>query len=119
MDISITLIIIVVTTLVSISAFSNQRLMDDLIFYPPSVKKGQWYRFFSCGLIHADIGHLIFNMYVLYVFGAGQHKTGVEYSFMNYFGAAGKWIYLLMYILALAVCLLPTYAKNKDNYHYR
>jgi membrane associated rhomboid family serine protease len=24
-----------------------------------------------------------------------------------------------MYILALAACLLPTYNKNKDNYHYR
>jgi membrane associated rhomboid family serine protease len=119
MDISITLIIIVVTTLVSISAFSNQRLMDDLIFYPPSVKRGQWYRFFSCGLIHADIGHLLFNMYVLYVFGAGQSKTGVEYKFIGIFGENGKWVYLLMYLLALGACLLPTYSKNKDNYHYR
>ena len=119
MDLSITLIIIIVTALVSLSGFGNQKVVDDLIFYPPAVKKGQWYRFFSCGLIHADLGHLLFNMYALYIFGAGQHKTGVEYSFIDIFGPKGKWIYLIMYIAALAVCLIPTYSKHKDNYYYR
>ena len=27
-------------------------------------------------------------------------------------------MYLLMYILALGFCLLPTYSKNKNNYNY-
>jgi membrane associated rhomboid family serine protease len=126
MQISITLIIIIITTIISISAFSNHRMMDDLIFYPPAVKRGQWYRFFSCGLIHADWGHLIFNMFALYIFGEGRISTpagpvfmGVEFKFVEVFGQKGKILYLLMYILALAVCLLPTYSKNKDNYHYR
>ena len=43
----------------------------------------------------------------------------VEDKFFEIFGAKGKLLYLLLYILALAVCLLPTYSKNKDNYHYR
>ena len=43
--------------------------MDQFIFYPPAVRRGQMYRFFSCGLIHADWGHLIFNMISLYLFG--------------------------------------------------
>jgi membrane associated rhomboid family serine protease len=119
MELSITLIIIIITSIISFSAFSNQKLMDDLIFYPPAVRRGQWYRFFSCGLIHADIGHLLFNMYALYIFGAGSHKSGVEYFFIDVFGTNGKWLYLLMYIAALGACLLPTYSKNKDNYHYR
>jgi len=119
MDISITLIIVIITSLVSIGAFSNQKLLNDLIFYPPSVKAGQWYRFFSCGLIHADTGHLIFNMLALYLFGAGQNKTGVEYIFIALFGNNGKWIFLLMYLLALGVSLLPTYLKNINNYNYR
>ena len=119
MEISITLILVIITSLVSIGAFSNQKLMNDLIFYPPAVQRGQWYRFFSCGFIHADFGHLIFNMLVLFLFGAGQNNSGVEFWFVAIFGDKGKWIYLLMYLLALAVCLLPTYSKNKDNYHYR
>jgi membrane associated rhomboid family serine protease len=120
MEISITLLIIIATCIVSISGFSNQKVIEDLIFYPPAVsQRRQWYRFFSCGLIHADVGHLIFNMLALYLFGAGQHQSGVEYNFIGIFGSSGKWIYLLMYVLALCASLLPTYSKNKDNYHYR
>lgn len=119
MEISVTLIIVIITSLVSINAFSNQRTMNDLIFYPPAIKRGQWYRFFSCGLIHADAGHLIFNMLALYLFGAGQHKTGVEYEFINIFGEKGRWYFLLMYVAALGISIVPTYLKHRDNYHYR
>lgn len=112
---SITVIIIIITALVSFTAFSNQKVVDDLIFYPPAVSQhNQWYRFFSCGLIHADIAHLAFNMYAFYLFG-----SRVEEAFTTIFGEKGKIFYLLMYISALGVCLLPTYAKNKNNYHYR
>lgn len=117
---SITVIIIIVTCLVSVYGFSNQKLIDDLIFYPPAIsKRNQWYRFFTCGLIHADFAHLAFNMFALYIFGDGGQGGGVEYSFVNIFGSKGKLLYVLMYVLSLAVCLIPTYSKNKDNYHYR
>ena len=120
MELSITLVIIIITVLVSIGGFNNQKIMEDLIFYPPAIsKRNQWYRFFSCGLIHADWAHLLFNMYALYLFGAGQRKDGVEYIFKMVFNEKGGILYLVMYIVALAVCLLPTYTKNKDNYHYR
>lgn len=126
MNISITLIIIIVTCIVSFAAFNKQDVMDKLIFYPPAVsERKEWYRFFTCGFIHADIGHLIFNMYALYVFGEGQKipgtgiKTGLEYDFINIFGDYGRLVYLLMYVAALAVCLIPTYQSNKSNYHYR
>ncbi|HRI19928.1 MAG TPA: rhomboid family intramembrane serine protease, partial [Panacibacter sp.] len=68
--ISITVIIVVITCIVSFFAFSNQKVINDLIFYPPAVaEQNQWYRFFSCGLIHADIAQLAFNMIALYMFG--------------------------------------------------
>lgn len=112
---SITLVIIIVTVLVSIGAFTNQKIMEDLIFYPPAVsQRNQWYRFFSCGLIHADWGHLLFNMFAFYLFG-----RKLEYYFTEFFGEKGKILYLVMYIAALAISVLPTYFKNRDNYHYR
>jgi membrane associated rhomboid family serine protease len=115
MELNITIIIIIVTALVSIGGFSNQKIIEDLIFYPPAVsQRNQWYRFFSCGLIHADVGHLIFNMLSLYLFG-----DFVEKNFEIIFGDNGKWFYLFMYISSLLVCLLPTYFKNRDNYQYR
>jgi membrane associated rhomboid family serine protease len=112
---SITLIIIIITALVSIAAFRSDKVMDDLIFYPPAITTNkQYYRFITCGFIHADIGHLFFNMYALYLFG-----QGVEQIFSALFGDYGKLLYIIMYLMALAVCLIPSYVKNKTNPNYR
>lgn len=115
MQLTITLSIIIITALVSWGGFSNGKIIDDLIFYPPAVsRQRQWYRFFSCGLIHGDFGHLLFNMLSLYLFG-----RFVEDQFTELFGAAGKWYYLAMYVTALMVSLLPTYFKHRNDYYYR
>ena len=116
MQLSITLIIIIITGLVSFGAFSSQKMVDDLIFYPPAITENkQWYRFFSCGLIHADMAHLAFNMISLYMFG-----EFVEQQFATeVYGENGKIFYLVMYILALFFCLLPTFSKHKNDYNYR
>jgi membrane associated rhomboid family serine protease len=115
MELSITLIIIIITALVSFGGFGNQKIIDDLIFYPPAVtQRGQWYRFFTCGLIHADFGHLIFNMLSLFFFG-----PYVERGFTRLAGEGGKWYYLAMYITALLISLLPTYFRHRNNYAYR
>ena len=112
---SVTLIILIATCIISIIAFKNQKLIDDLIFYPPAVtERNQYYRFITCGFIHANVAHLAFNMYSFWIFG-----EYVEILFMTVFGPVGRWYYLLMYISALVVCLLPTYFNNKNNYHYR
>ena len=116
-QLTITLIIIILTAIISFTAFNNQKIIDDLIFYPPAITKhNQWYRFFTCGLIHADITHLLFNMLSLYMFG-----EFVERSFSSdiLFGGKGKLLYLIMYLLALFVCLIPTFIKHKNDYYYR
>ncbi len=112
---SITLIILILTCVISFTAFSNSRVVNDLIFYPPAIsQRNQWYRFITCGFIHADLAHLAFNMFSFYMFGGF-----VEGAFIDYLGAMGKPMFLTMYITALAACLLPTYLKHKDDYHYR
>jgi membrane associated rhomboid family serine protease len=112
---TITIAIIALTCVISFIAFSNEKLMDDLIFYPPAITyHNQWYRFITCGVIHADLGHLFFNMYSFYMFG-----DAIETAFTEIFGEKGKLIYLLLYVSSLVVCLLPTYFNNKDNYHYK
>jgi membrane associated rhomboid family serine protease len=115
MNISVTLAIIIVTVIVSLLGFGNQRLVDKLIFYPPAVSRNnEWYRFFTCGFIHADTAHLIFNMLSLFFFG-----EGVENKFIEIFGENGRWIYLLLYVSALLFSLLPTYRKHKDDAYYK
>ncbi|MBA2563231.1 MAG: rhomboid family intramembrane serine protease, partial [Chitinophagaceae bacterium] len=114
--ISITLIIVVVTVIVSIIGFRNSQVIDNLIFDPPAVtQKNQYYRFITCGFIHADIGHLFFNMFSFYLFS----NALVEPAFIAYFGDYGRAALLIMYLLALIVSLLPTYAKHKNNPHYK
>lgn len=109
-----TLIIIITTAIVSFAAFRNEKVMNDLIFYPPAVTVNkQYYRFVTCGFIHADIMHLAFNMLSLYFF------SDVETIFGMIFGDSGRLLFLTMYLLALIVSLLPTYFKNRNNYHYR
>lgn len=111
----ITYTIIALTAVVSIAAFGNYRLMERLIFYPPAVKRGEWYRLFTYGVLHADYTHLIFNMFTLYFFG-----MDIERTFQATFGMqTGSAAYILLYVTALPVSILPTYLKNKHNDLYR
>jgi membrane associated rhomboid family serine protease len=111
----VTITILVITCIVSFMAFSNQSIIDKFIFYPPAInKQKEWYRFFTCGLIHADIAHLAFNMFSFYLFG-----KLVEREFRIMFPGTGVFLYLTLYVSALAICLLPTYSKHKDNYYYK
>ena len=112
---SITIIILIITCVISFTAFSNQKVIDDLIFYPPAItNRNQWYRFVTNGFIHADIAHLAFNMLSFYLFG-----EEVEKAFRFYLAEKGSIFFLIMYASGLIICLVPTYLKNKNNYHYR
>ena len=112
---SVTTLILAITCIVSFVSFSNQKLMDDLVFYPPAITKDhQWYRFITCGFIHADFMHLAFNMYSFYMF-----SNAIEDAFNQIYGKAGIFMYAFLYVSTLVVCLLPTYFKNKNNYYYK
>ena len=111
----VTLVIIAITGFVSYSAFKNYSLVDRFIFYPPEIKRRQWYRFITSGFLHADWGHLIFNMFSLYLFG-----KAIEAVFIDVFGVTfGIVLYALLYLTGLVFSILPTYFKEKDNYMYR
>ena len=110
----ITLIIIVVTCIITLAGFQNGKVVDELIFWPPAISnKHQYYRFITCGLIHADYMHLIFNMLTLYFFG-----TIMEAYYQGQLGLQ-KWYYLALYIGALIVSNIPTYIKHYKDSNYR
>lgn len=113
---NITLIIIIFTAIISIYALQKEEIMDKLIFSPTAIsQQNQWYRFISSGFIHADLGHLFFNMYSFYSFGGA-----VEDAFETLFGPAfGKILYIVLYITAIIISSIPSFVKNKDNYFYR
>lgn len=113
--ISVTFSIIIVSVVISLMAFKDNHLMNKLIFYPPAVKSGEWYRLFTYGVLHADMTHLIFNMFTFYLFG-----TAVESACKLTLGTtAGAACFLLMYISSLLISILPTYIKQKENRYYQ
>lgn len=110
-----TIIIIICTSAISLLAFYNRNLFDKLIFYSPEVKNKGWYRFFTYGLLHADFGHLFFNMFTLLLFGTAIEKVLIN----NLDSGFGDVLYLVLYLLALPASILPSYLKEKNNTSYR
>jgi membrane associated rhomboid family serine protease len=114
MNISITLIIIIATVIVSYLGF-NRRENIELLKHSPflEVNKKEWYRLVTSGFVHADWMHLGVNMYVLYEFG-----RIVEQYFLILFGPGGRFIFLLMYLLAIMAGALPSLMREKENITY-
>jgi len=112
-----TLIIIIVTALVSFSAFNSSKVYSDLIMYPPAINRGQWYRLLTSGFIHADVMHLGFNMLTLWFFGRLLEEQYFAVQFAQ-FGSISKYMFLIFYLLGIVVSDLPTYIKHRNNNSY-
>ena len=107
-----TLIIIAITAVISMLAFSNQNLMRQLILWPPALSRDhQYYRLVTYGLIHADVQHLLFNMLTLFFFG-----QAMEQLYNEYLGAFG---FAMFYVGGMVISILPTYLRNRNNAAYR
>ena len=110
----LTLFLIIATSAVSITAFNNKGLFDKLKFNAYMiVRKNEKGRIFAHGLLHADWGHLIVNMFVLYMFG-----EIVEQYFTEIMPKFGKLLYIAMYVLAIPVSTIPALIKHKNHTYY-
>jgi len=107
----ITLALIALTCAISIPAFTNQNLIAKLLFWSPAIARGEVHRFVTHGFVHADGAHLLFNMITLYFFG-----RVMEPFFEQYIGAIG---YVLFYLSAIAVAILPSYIQHRGDANYR
>lgn len=107
-------LIIIPIVFISFKAFKDESLFNKLLFNAYRIKHfKEWYRFFSHGLIHADMMHLGFNMYVLWMFG-----DIVMLFFNSYFGFMANLAFLGLFISALFFSSLSSFIKHKDNAHY-
>lgn len=108
------IIIVGITVIISIVAFSNAELFDKLKFNAYLIKEHkQVYRFFSYALVHAGWLHLLINMYVLYSFGGI-----VEEVLMIRFGFRGILYYALLYVGGVIFSTLFDYRKQRGNPYY-
>lgn len=108
----VTLVLIAITVLVSWQAFEKPQLLGRLILWPPAVdRRRQYDRLLTHGFIHADWQHLLFNMITLFFFGGT-----IERAFAPYIGPVG---FLLFYLSAILVAILPTYLRHRHDPNYR
>ncbi|MGQ4659466.1 rhomboid family intramembrane serine protease [Lysobacter sp. F6437] len=108
----LTLILIAVTVLVSWLAFDRPRLLDRLILWPPAIDRQKQYdRLLTHGFIHADWQHLLFNMITLFFFG-----RIAEQVIGSMIGPIG---FLLFYLSAIVIAILPTYLRHRHDSRYR
>lgn len=110
MFINHTITLIIITVIVSLFAFSNQRMMSRLIFWPPAMQRGQYDRFITYGFVHADAMHLLFNMITLFSFGPLIEK--IYRPFLYDMG------FVLFYVGGLIFSILPSYLKHKNNFQW-
>lgn len=111
MELNVTIGIIAVTGLVSWLAFSNEKLLQQLLLWPPAVTRGrQFHRFLTYGFVHGDFMHMAFNMITLYFFG-----RLMEGFYGDYLGPLG---FVGFYLSALVVSALPSYLRHRNDPEY-
>lgn len=102
---SVTLILIAVNAIISLAAlYAVPQLFEKGMMIPYRVvREKSWFELISSGFIHAGIGHLFLNMFVLFFFGLILER---------YIGQAQ---FLVLYFTGLVVSGLPSLYKHKDN----
>lgn len=102
----LTFLIAGMTAVISIRAFNNRQLLESYMFVPVKILRDkQYYRLFYSALIHADMTHLVFNMFCFISFGSILEKT------------FGPHILLLMYATSiLGSGLLSLYFHRHHDY---
>jgi membrane associated rhomboid family serine protease len=108
-----TIVIIIVTAIISLAAFSDRNLFNRFVFYPFVMKHhpAEYYRMLSSGFIHADWMHLMFNMVSLFFFGSLMENICSQ--------IASHEIYLVLYLSGIVISSLPSYSKHVEHSYYR
>lgn len=104
---SILIAIIAINIVISFKGFNDVAFFRKYEFHIGSIRAGEQVRMFSSAFLHADIGHLFFNMLTLYFFAPVV------------IGYLGDISFLLIYVASLIFGSLLTLVMHKNDYSYR
>jgi membrane associated rhomboid family serine protease len=111
----ITYFIIGFTVLISVRAFSDRTVFENMMFEPFVINaRKDWFRLLTHGFIHGNYMHLGVNMFVLYMFG-----PKVERGFAEITGRSSTLPFLILYLAGITLSSLPAYYKHRWNPNYR
>jgi len=109
-----TIVIIAVTCLVSITAFSRPEIVEKLQFNASKIiHQREYFRLISHGFVHANWEHLFVNMIVLYSFG-----RVIESYFDVNFGRMSNAYFLILYFGGMLVSNMYALVKQRNNFYY-
>ncbi|MBK6524232.1 MAG: rhomboid family intramembrane serine protease [Crocinitomicaceae bacterium] len=123
----ITYLLLAVTILVSIKAFSDLAFRDKLLLNPHAVIHGnQSYRVFTHAFIHGDVMHLTFNMFALYLFAVqvtpdtpGNHAHySLEPELISRYGPKGYLYFGALYLGGILFSTMWSLYKHRNNPYY-
>ena len=101
--------IIFAATLIAslLGLFASPNVIDLGLFRPYwFIRSNQFHTIITSGFIHADLSHLLFNMFTFYFFA---------FELERYIGAPR---FILLYVTGLLLSHACTYFKHKDNREY-
>lgn len=99
--------IIIANVLFSYKGFNDYSFFRKYEFHIGSIRSGEQLRMLTSGFLHADIGHLLFNMITLFFFA----PVVILYL--------GSWVFLMIYLASLLFGSLLTFVLHKNDYNYR
>lgn len=105
---SLTLLLIIINAVVSLSAlYLNKKIFEWGLLRPYRTFRTQsWHEVITSGFLHANLTHLLVNMFVLFFFGIIMEQT------------LGGLHYLSLYFSALVISSLPSLVRYKDDPNY-
>ena len=103
----VALFILVLTVATSLIAWQYEDLFRLFALNPWSlVRERRYYTFLTSGLIHANVGHLFFNMFSFYWFAFPLERL------------MGHWQFLALYAASLVLSDITTVVKHGDTPDY-
>jgi membrane associated rhomboid family serine protease len=102
----VTIVVIATNIIISFKGFQDYNFKSKYLFNIAGIQRGEQFRFFTSGFLHADQRHLLFNMITLFFF-AGTVVTRL-----------GDIKFLIIYLSSLLAGNFLSYLFHKDEYHY-
>jgi membrane associated rhomboid family serine protease len=101
------LLIMVVTIIVSIIGMNQPRFLDRALLRPYTLFRNREYeKLITSGFVHADFGHLIFNMITFYFFAFPLERRIGSLSFVS------------LYFIGMVLSEIGTCMKHRNNPEY-
>lgn len=102
----VTIAIIGITAVVSFKGFQDYAFFDLYKFNILGIQRGESFRFFTSGFLHADLQHFLFNMLTLFFFASIVVRGLGDISFV------------ILYVVSLLGGNFLSYLFHKNEYHY-